>query len=29
MGVGANSYNTDQQLCNHTDQSLYGLPGVS
>jgi len=26
--VGANSYNTDQQLCNHTDQSLYGLPGV-
>jgi hypothetical protein len=25
---GANSYNTDQQLCNHTDQSLYGLPGV-
>jgi len=25
---GANSYNTDQQLCNHTDQSLYGTPGL-
>ena len=25
---GANSYNTSQQLCNHTDQSLYGLPGI-
>lgn len=23
-----NSYNTDQQLANHTDQVLYGTPGV-
>jgi len=26
--TGSNSYNTNQQLCNHTDQSLYGTPGV-
>jgi hypothetical protein len=25
---GSNSFNTDQQLCNHTDQSLYGTPGA-
>ena len=26
--TGSNSFNTDQQLCNHTDQSLYGTPGA-
>ena len=26
--AGSNSFNTDQQLCNHTDQSLYGTPGA-
>jgi len=26
--TGSNSFNTNQQLCNHTDQSLYGTPGV-
>jgi len=26
--AGSNSYNTNLQLCNHTDQSLYGTPGV-
>mmetsp|Transcript_19135 Transcript_19135/g.37182 ORF Transcript_19135/g.37182 Transcript_19135/m.37182 type:complete len:109 (+) Transcript_19135:2-328(+) len=26
---GTNAYDTDKQLCNHTDQSLYGLPGLS
>jgi len=23
-----NAYDTNKQLCNHTDQSLYGLPGL-
>lgn len=23
-----NAYDTDKQLCNHTDQSLYGTPGL-
>ena len=26
--ASANSYNTDQQLANHTDQSNYGTPGL-
>ena len=28
VGGATNAYDTNKQLCNHTDQSLYGTPGL-